>query len=728
MPPKAAPRRQPARRNLEAPPSAIESAATTPTANDNPPDSIMDTEHARLSGESAAPQPVEPRPETNPSATAPSPRPPVQRLESLNRRTPSEIFSASATFAAPGAKPTLKFKPKSVIRRSKEERDAQERLEAERRQARLAAAGGGMQESSRGGAAGRGASRGLRGRGTVNVAVRGSGRWQNRGDRYSDGAMSGPFGAGVVAREEAVKRKASRGGVRSSTTASESRPGASTRVKNEPGVKADKDAGRDVAIGGSSTTGGTEIKTEEQGTMYISSDDEEHQNEGPRMNIEQINLISDEESDAEPTTNKGKGRAMVARSSGWILKPIRIDRKEHIERAVGINTEATSLTSAELRKRTKARGDKGESLFLPMEEDEEVVEKLKKKGKERTRDVEFLRDERKWKGVYQDEKEKEDEAKIKKEPTEDEDAMTVDTVAATVQAKGSTNDVETSPPAAPVVPEGSEPSVKPKAKRRRKLKSKDTKPVLQTEEDRQEWARHEEDIRLLDEELRLMDTGPTPMPPPTKDAEGDTSMEDGVSTKTAEQKEGRIYLIQLPPLVPKLVDQIKNESSPLPEELPPPPPPPPPPRPPVAAHKPKTPAPPPPAAKPPTTTKIPPQPTIKPDPDTPKKQTITTALTAIHLSLQTGRVGTLKLKQSGRVVLAWGGASLELGRGADSEFLQDVVLANSRKYARGGAEGGEEVVMSDGGFGGGLGESGWGLGQVMGKFVVMPDWRRLFGG
>jgi len=162
-----------------------------------------------------------------------------------------------------------------------------------------------------------------------------------------------------------------------------------------------------------------------------------------------------------------------------------------------------------------------------MEEDEEVVEKLKKKGKERTRDVEFLRDERKWKGVYQDEKEKEDEAEIKKEPTEDEDAMTVDTVAATVRAKGSTNDVETSPPAAPVVPEGSEPSVKPKAKRRRKLKSKDTKPVLQTEEDRQEWARHEEDIRLLDEELRLMDTGPTPMPPPTKDAEGDTSMEDG---------------------------------------------------------------------------------------------------------------------------------------------------------------------------------------------------------
>ncbi|KAI9871845.1 MAG: hypothetical protein M1830_002381 [Pleopsidium flavum] len=719
MPPKAAPRRQPARRNPKAPPPATEPAVTTtPNAYDNLPESSTDVEHAGSAADSAAPGFVEPRPQTNPSATSASSRPPVQRLQSLNRRTPSDTFSASTTSGAPSAKPTMKFKPKSVIRRSKEERDAQERLEAERRQARLAAAGVSTQDSSRGGAAGRGALRGLRGRGT--------GRWQNFGDRYGEGAMSGPFGAGVVAREEAVKRKATRGGVRSSTTTSESRPRASSRVKNEPGAKADRDPEGDVVIGGSSTSGGTKVKTEEQGTMDISSDDEEHQNEGPRMNIEQINLVSDEESDAEPATNKGKGRAMEARSSGWVLKPIRIDRKEHIERAVGVNTEASSLTSAELRKRAKARGDQGESLFLPMDEDEEVVEKPKKKGKEKTRDVEFVRDERKWRGVYQDEKEEEEDAKIKKEPTEDEDAIAVDFAAAPVRAND-TNEPGQSPTAA--VPESLEPSVKPKAKRRRKLTFRETKPVLQTEEDRQEWARHEEDIRLLDEELRLMDTGPTPMPPPTKDSEGDTSMEDGVSTKMAEQKEGRIYLIQLPPLVPKLVDQIKTESSPLPEELPPRPLS----RPPVAAHKPKTPAAPP-SAKITATAKKPSHPTIKPDPDLPPKQpTTTTALTASHLSLRTGRVGTLKLKQSGRVVLAWGGASLELGRGADSEFLQDVVLANSRRYKHGdAAERMDEGFIGEearGGVGGeGLEESGWGLGQVMGKFVVLPDWRRLFGG
>lgn len=704
MPPKAAPRQQPARRNANATRSANESAAST--ANDQP-----------AATDRAAP--------SNLSPASSSSRPPVQRLESLNRRNPSEGFSVVGSIGAPSAKPTLKFKPKSVIRRSKEERDAQERLELEKQQAREAAAGAGGQESSRGGAAGKAIVRGARGRGAFGGPMRGTGRWQGHGDR--EGAMSGPFGAGFISREEMAKKKVVRGGDRFSISASEGR---STRVKNEPGFKADKDVDGDVVIGEGSTSGGTRIKTEDPGAMYISSDDEEHQNEGPRMNIEQINLVSDEEDDEESSLNKGKGRATTGGTSGWVLKPIRIDRKEHIERAVGVNTDASSMTSAELRKRAMERGDKGDSLFLPMDGDEEVEKP--KKAREKSRDVEFLKDERKWKGVYQDEKEmdNDDEAKIKEEPMEDDEDSTID-LAAVLRSRPNTNNAETPAlPAAPPEPESVESQVKPKPKRRRKLKFKETKPVLQTEEDRQEWARHEEDIRLLDQELRLMDTGPTSMLAPTKDqdAEGDTSMGDGLLPKISEQKEGRIYLIQIPPLIPRLVDEIKLESSPPPEEIPPPPPTSQPSRPPILAPKSK-PQPTPNPAPAPTT-----QPTTQPHRTNPIKPDPSgnTALTALHPPNSTGRVGTLKLKQSGRVVLAWGDTSFELGRGADCEFLQDVVLASQAKHygyreeeekdeeewVGSGREMERERVRE---------EKGWGLGQVMGGFVLVPDWRRLFG-
>lgn len=69
----------------------------------------------------------------------------MQRLQTLKKRTPSgSIGPAARTPAAttPGngepAKPTLKYKPRAVGRRSKEERDAIEKLEAERNRERLA--------------------------------------------------------------------------------------------------------------------------------------------------------------------------------------------------------------------------------------------------------------------------------------------------------------------------------------------------------------------------------------------------------------------------------------------------------------------------------------------------------------------------------------------------------------------------------------------------------------
>lgn len=693
MPPKATPRRQPARRNprANATPSEEANSETNPTVTvDEGSQPASDASASNSKAQDNAPR------------TAPPPRPPVQRLQSLKRRP------ASATTPVPGqpvTKAPLKFQPKAAPRKSKEERDRVAKLEAEKQQARLAAAAGGAQDSSRGGARGGGAFRGVRGRGTFNGPVRGG--WQGRGGRHDQGAMSGPFGAGFYAREETT-RKVGRGESRFSTT----RPRGLDRVKNEPGVKPEGGA----VVGGSSTSGGVRIKTEDYGEMYVSSEDEEHKNEGPRMNIEQINLVSDEESDEENSvTNKGKGRAKESRSTGFVLKPIRLDRKEHVERAAGVNTEASSMTSAEMRKRAKERGGQGDSLFLPMDDENAAMETAKKKGKGKTKDVEFLRDERKWKGVYEDEKDKSVEPRIKDEPMDDDDHPAVNLPAATIAPTTGLKPPEpASLPAPPsATSDNADPStnVKPKAKKKRTLKFEDTKPVLQTEEDRQEWARYQEDIRMLDHELRLMDTGPTTLSVPRTDADGNVTTEEDDTPKITEQKEGRVYLIQLPPIVPSLIDpdptpdanpdpdKQSNNIKPDPE----------------AHHPHPTPA----------------------SPSTQKPQSSSTAtkkaaIPAITPNLKPlprgtfspGHLGTLKLKQSGRVLLSWGAASLELARGSETEFLQDVVVANAKKHFTID----DELTDGEEERGRGAGNSGWGLGQVMGGFVLRPDWGRVFGG
>ena len=54
------------------------------------------------------------------------PRPPVQRLQSLNKRTPSGSIVPRPSLASDDpnqAKPELKYRPRAVGRRSKEERD-----------------------------------------------------------------------------------------------------------------------------------------------------------------------------------------------------------------------------------------------------------------------------------------------------------------------------------------------------------------------------------------------------------------------------------------------------------------------------------------------------------------------------------------------------------------------------------------------------------------------------
>ncbi|KAJ5782552.1 RNA polymerase III Rpc4 [Penicillium paradoxum] len=235
-----------------------------------------------------------------PSATGaagPASRGSVQRLQSLNKRTPSgSIAPSSRPPSALGGeppKPVLKHRPKAVGRRSKQEREEMERLEKERYNERLKEAA--AIQRGRGGTARRA---GFRGRGgPMAMAVGGFG---GRGGKRGRGRHGGGGGYG--------------GG-----------PGGAGSGYNRSGV-----------------TGGN------RGRAYDSSDDEEH---ALRISIDHINLDSDEEDWDTPKDFKGK---QPSRSSGDRgLRPVRVERHEHEERVISVNMESSSHKAADIRKKAE---------------------------------------------------------------------------------------------------------------------------------------------------------------------------------------------------------------------------------------------------------------------------------------------------------------------------------------------------------------------------------------
>lgn len=619
----------------------------------------------------------------------------MQRLDSLSRR--SQLGSSPAP-GAPGSIPAtsgLKFQPKSFIRRSKEEREAQARVEAEKLQARIAANAASSTSSHRGGRGGRGGYQ-SRGRG-------GMGRYQ--AERSGVGQASGVFGG--VTRPEDGGRKG-RGGMGGSWSGtSRSSNFGSTRVKSEPLVKSERDRDGDVSMGGS---GGRRIKTE---GGYVSSDEEPDAAAGPRVNIEHINLVSDEDSDEELKSNKGKERAKSVRAPGWNLKPVRLDRHEHLERSVGVSTEASSLTSAELRRKAQEKDEAEGSLFISPEEGETPTVKTEKKTSSvKSKDVEFVRNERKWKGVYQDSDGSDDNAlKIKKEPGT-EDAMLIDTPPETTTTETATTPPQPTPAIdPPPKPKSPTPSKPP---RHRKPLPPAPKPVLQTEEDRAEWARHEHDVQILADELGLSAHLPAPKPPPLPDTDAAITTPAATATEpqlSKDKKDGRVYLFQFPPLVPTLLDPAAKSEDDDDDVV-------------------ETPVRP---AAPADVDTAP----VKPDPDddaplTDDAKPEPTALDAVldaATSARGGRLGELVVHADGECVVGWGarteekeerngeerkqgkkkgkGLSMTLGRGGEGELLQEVVVVDVGPGSRG------EV---------------WGMGQLVGGFVVVPDWGRILGG
>ncbi|KAJ5159696.1 uncharacterized protein N7482_006700 [Penicillium canariense] len=273
MPPKASTRRAAPR------PDESTSTSTNPASAQNAPE-------ARTPAASATP--------------GPAGRPSVQRLQSLKNRKPSgSIAPAGRPPSALGSeppKPMMKYKPKAVGRRSKEERDAIERREQERHNERL-----------------REAAAIQRGRGNRG----GRGTFRGRGGPMGMGA-NGPFGSGAGAARRG------RGGA-SWGPGGHGGPGGGARSRF-----------RSAISGGS------------RGVDYDSDEDVDDE---LRVSIDRIGLESDEDEDDDDESRDVKGKMPIRSREG--LRPVRVTRLAHEDRVISVNMESSSSKAAEIRQKVE---------------------------------------------------------------------------------------------------------------------------------------------------------------------------------------------------------------------------------------------------------------------------------------------------------------------------------------------------------------------------------------
>ncbi|MCJ1477251.1 hypothetical protein MMC13_005922 [Lambiella insularis] len=596
-----------------------------------------------------------------------------------------------STSVAPGSQPVgLKFQPKNAVRRSKEDREAQEKAEEEKRLARLAA----NRPAPLVPRGGRGRGAGWYARGGFRGGLNG---WRSKvsGIGRATGPLSGPIHDQLGTRRR--RRGHGRATVSGSLHGDGSTSSNTTRVKREPTANGEK--GKGNATGGtrkaSRKSDDTQVKVEDSTALYISSDDDVDEFEGPRINIEHINLISDDDSEEAPTTTKGKEKERLPRQPALNLQPVRLDRHEHVERHVGVNTDVGSThTWQDVNQKAEADlihslsqaagGDKGKTQ----------AKKVRSKGK----DVEFVRNERRWKGVYQDDQDDHDTTKVKKEP-EDEDAMILEVPSVNVPTEEtvavSQEEIPPQPAAIdhPIRAEEDAQLAPPKVKRRQRTLLRPMKPTLQTVEDRQEWERYEEDVLALNEELVdsdedfLSGVG-------TVDADGDIIMDE----ERKDRREGLVYLFQLPPVLPRLIDAEKvptseeeegsdAEETSLEETF-----------------------------KSSLRIKAEPGNELEEDGDSDAKDP--NAFWADDSDDElVGHVGTMTIFESGYVGFDWGGIQHDVSKAAGGSMLQEVVVTDVSRIKR---EPGSEADDD-----GGVVKTATAMGQLAGGFIVTPNWETL---
>ena len=654
-----------------------------------------------------------------------------ERLTSVLPRNGSTL-SALQTYSSEVSNRSrlIKFQPKSKLRRSQAQREEMERAEAERQATRqFSDTSINNKEISYGHRGGRGGSDGKQ-----QFTRRREGR-----ESFASGVLGGD-----IVKEHVPRQGRSRGGSHPQGSErdmtiqgveSEGIKTASTRVKKEDGVKADAEKSKEdvtkkpMTRKRKATKAKTNFKKEEEEFEYVSDEAQWDDDLEPKINIEHINLISDDETEETGAvlseTAKGKQRERSSKLLSWQLRPVRLERQEHVERQIGINTDASSLTSAELRRRAKERQAASGSLFLPERDVAEIISASTAKAKRKPRDVEFVRNERRWKGVYED-GDQGDEVLIKKELSDHQhiasidgtaitnghgDVMDLDKQQASADADALTVDERlpsTDPGDIKLQPEYREgarkkSSASPRLRRPKIRGYRDVNSIKDAEDNDEEdadlaeimqiWREYQEnnstvEADLGDASVSRVQTGESPHS----------------DLKSNPDRQNNVYLMQLPPILPSLRDSSKP--------------------PPTVKTEGKG------KSKPPVQEIItnPFSTPIKPDPDPKDELTeglqhmpIPNAYTAMSLFPPSGCPGTLTMYESGKIIADWGGISLDVKQSVPAGFAQEVLMYNYDAVQTKVEDDSrfEETVS--------VGDKAWAVGNIEGSFVASLDWETMFG-
>jgi len=389
------------------------------------------------------------------------------------------------------------------------------------------------------------------------------------------------------------------------------------------------------------------------------------EDETQRVDIAHINDFS---SDEEPVVTGSRVRNWTqgrGRTPGKGMKPVRLDRVEH-----------------KPRKTIEVKEEKVEDMLL-------VNERPKKERKESG-------------------------SRVKPEPSNDDDDSLANTPAAPINQ--ATDDLETmdidSGSDEAMVKAPSSPEIKKKIAR---LTKKDNIPTFQSEEDKQEYIRTQQDRAVLANEIASMYRKPV---------DGDVLM-----AGDDDRHAGRTFLFQFPPRIPTLYDPLTSQKPPLPgdtskvelgEDIQ------------ITGSK--------------TGVKNPVDLSAKKKvsfagPANPAERVIEIKEEELNEPQlepskneyvnESGMVGRLVLRKSGKFELLWGGATgnqLAVNKGVTNSFMSVSAVL---EHPDGKTQKLSQPALGARGLGGAQDDgprygTASGMGKVMGKFVVTPDWDTMF--
>ena len=379
------------------------------------------------------------------------------------------------------------------------------------------------------------------------------------------------------------------------------------------------------------------------------------------INIESEDDEDEDGFDGKVSAKKGKMPARVKAHGG--LRPVRVEAHEHQDRVVSVNMESSSSKSA------------------PAAQPEVQAQAQTPKGKENA----FA------------ENVTPKEPRIKEEPV-DEDQVMADVP--------HTEEADDGPlPETPKVRKRFVDKEQPVEERSvQEPPLTDPTSLLRTAEEKEEHERHEHDLQEIKKLFAVDEKENPPEPPPQPEPEPSTETGDqpAEQEKPPEENEtpkdklaGHLFLMQFPPMTPNLLAPSVEDEPPVKPE--------PEPEPNAEGNRDTN-----------TNANTDNDVQILNTDSTPAPPQI---LTASDWQLQAGRAGKLNVHASGRVTMDWGGIRFELDLATGVDFLQEAVVKSAGEQGQGGEDGQAQASEDE--------NKVWSMGQLSGKFTVMPDWESM---